>query len=205
MIFLKVGPKNIFQISRIASLSLKRGQVLICPTDTVYGLIANAKDKKAVRKLLLIKKRWDKALPVFIKDLKAAKKLAKINKNQEIFLKKFWPGKVTAVLQKRSRIKIFDGGQNKIGLRVPNNVLINNILKITNLPLIGTSANISGQESSYKIKEVVKQFEKQKIKPDLVLDAGNLKKSKTSTVIDLTLKNIKVIRKGAVKIHEKES
>ena len=74
--------------------AVKSGNVLVCPTDTVYGLICSAKNKKAVARIFLIKKRpRNKPLPIFVSSVAMAKKLAKIDKIREEFLKKAWPGK----------------------------------------------------------------------------------------------------------------
>ena len=176
---------------------LKQGKVAICPTDTVYGLICDATNKKAVEKLFKIKKRQKtKPIPIFVKNVKMAKELAFIDKEQEKFLKKVWPGKVTVILKAKGVLSSDD----KIGLRIPDYKLITDLFKKFNKPLTGSSANISGKPASIKIKEVLKQFEKEKIQADLVIDVGNLKKAKPSTVIDLTDKKPKILRKGEVTI-----
>lgn len=168
--------------------AIKKGKVVVCPTDTVYGLVCDAANKKAVERLFKIKKRpKEKQIPIFVKDIAMAKKLAEINKEQEDFLKKVWPGKVTAVLKKKN-------GKGTIGLRIPNHKFVLSLAKYVNRPLTGTSANISGNKASTKIKEVLKQFEGQKYQPDLVIDKGNLPKSKPSTVIDLTVSPHKILR-----------
>jgi len=191
---LKIEKKNYKKILAITLKSIKQGKVVICPTDTVYGLVANATDKKAVEKVFRIKKREKtKFLPIFIKDLKMAKQLAKINKKQEEFLKKAWPGRVTVVL-KRKRAKLYGINKDTIALRIPKHRLINKLLKSLDFPLSGTSANISKWLASGKIKEVLKQFQYQKEQPDLVVDAGDLKPSKASKVIDIIDKP-KVLRK----------
>lgn len=169
---------------------------MICPTDTVYGLVADATNEKAVERVFKIKKREKtKSLPIFIKDLKMAKQLAKINEKQEEFLKRNWPGKVTAVLERKGKRKIYGVERKTIALRIPNYQFINKLLEKTKRPLTGTSANLSGKPSSLKIKEILKQFKNQKLQPDLVIDAGELPKNKPSTVIDLTVLPFKVLRK----------
>lgn len=197
---LKVTPQNFSKAIKTAIKFIKEGKVLVCPTDTVYGLIADATNKKAVDKVFKIKKRKiQKPIPIFVKDLKQAKKLAEINQNQEKFLKKVWPGKVTVVL-KRKKAKIYGVDRKTIGLRIPDYKLVNTLLKKLNLPLTGTSANISGKPASTKIKEVLKQFKNQPPtkfgvgQPDLIIDAGNLPKSKPSLVLDLTTLPPKILR-----------
>jgi L-threonylcarbamoyladenylate synthase len=180
--------------------AVKEGEVIIFPTDTVYGLICDATSEIAVKRLFQIKKRpRAKPIPVFVKDIKMAKKLTLISKSQEIFLKKVWPGRITVVLKAKKKLpKGTLSKGNKIGLRIPNYKLLNNLLARTGFPLSATSANITGKPPSVKIKEVMKQFEKRKFQPDFFIDAGNLKPSKPSTVVDLTEKEIKVLRAGAV-------
>lgn len=201
--------KNIKKTAKIASDSIKQGKILILPTDTVYGLVADAASRKAVGKIFQIKGRQkNKALPFFVKDIKTAKNLAHINKNQEKFLEKVWPGKVTAVLKRThlrqgfggrgKRYKIYGVGKNTIALRVPKHQLLMKILDRVDRPLTGTSANIAGKLSLSKIKDVLKKFKNQKNQPDLIISAGDLQKSKSSTVIDLTTDPFKVSREGAV-------
>jgi L-threonylcarbamoyladenylate synthase len=180
--------------------AIKRGRVLVCPTDTVYGLVCDATNKKAVEKLFKIKKRnLKKPVPIFVQDIKAAKKLVYIDEKQEKFLKKVWPGKVTAVLNKlkvkSEKLKVYGVDKKTIGLRIPKYKFILELLKRTNKPLTGTSANISGKPASTKIKEVIKQFENQKYQPDLIISAGNLPKSRPSKVVDLTGQKMIILRR----------
>ncbi len=184
-----------------ATACVKRGEVLVCPTDTVYGLVTDATNERAVERLFKIKKRnLRKHIPIFIKDFKMAKKFSYINREQEEFLKKVWPGKVTVVLKrKKSKIKIYGAGEDTIALRIPDYRFLNILLKKINRSLTGTSANISGKPPSTKVKEVLKQFENDKIQPDLILDAGNLLKSLPSTIISLVGDKPKILRRGAVK------
>jgi L-threonylcarbamoyladenylate synthase len=192
MQILKIKQINLKEIVK----SIKQGKVIICPTDTVYGLIADATNKKAVEKIFKIKKRpLKKPIPIFVRNLKQAKKIAKINKEQERFLKSTWPGKVTGVLKiKKTKIKIYGIEKDTIALRIPKYKLVNELLKKTNKPLTGTSANLSGKPPSTKIKEVVSQFKNQKHQPDLIINMGNLRKSKPSTILDLRVFPPKILR-----------
>ncbi len=179
---------------------LKRGQVVMCPTDTVYGFLADATNDKAVEKIFGIKKRdKKKAIPIFVKDIEMAKKTAKMDKGMQGFLEELWPGKITVALERKKNCglsKLLSIGKKTIGLRIPNYKLVNEILNKMNKPLTGTSANISGRASSTKIKEILEQFEEQEVKPDLILDAGNLPESFPSTVVDFSGKKPKIVRRG---------
>ena len=171
-----------------AIISIKNGQVLICPTDTVYGLICDAGNNKEVEKIYQIKQRpKNKLMPIFVSDIKMAKKLAEINKKQEGFLKKVWPGTVTAILKSKNV-------KGTIGVRIPNYKWLLGLAEQLNQPLAETSANISGEPATTKIKEVLKYFKGREYHPDLAIDAGNLKKSRPSKVIDLTVWPPKILR-----------
>ena len=185
--------------------TIKQGGVVVCPTDTVYGLVCDATNKKAVDKLFKIKQRpKNKPVPMFVRNITSAKKLAEIDREQEKFLRKVWPGKTTVVLKSKvqsskfktnPKTKIYGINKNAIALRIPKHKVISYLLSVIGSPLTGTSANISGQPAFGNIKEVVKQFENKKYQPDLVLDFGNLSESKPSKIIDLTAKPYKLLRK----------
>ena len=177
-----------------AALFLKEGSIGVIPTDTVYGLIADATNRKAVGKIFKIKKREkDKWLPIFIKDLKSAKKIAKIDKKQEKFLKSVWPGKTTVVLKRKKGIKLYGVDKETIAIRIPNYPLLNKLLCKINKPLIQTSANISGKKPLNRAKEMIKQF--RKTKPDLMISDNRIKSSKQSKLIDIIGSKIKILRK----------
>jgi L-threonylcarbamoyladenylate synthase len=186
-------------VDKIVSI-LKEKKVIVCPTDTVYGIIADATNEEAVKKAFEIKKRpLDKAMPVFVKDIKMAKRIAFISGRKADFLKKIWPGKVTAVLKAKSNsglVSLLFGDKNTVGLRIPNYKLVSDVMKKMNRPLIGTSANISGKPASTKIREVKKSFKNKNPQPDFIISVGNLPNGLPSTVINLSRKKIKILRKG---------
>lgn len=175
--------------------ALQNGQVVVAPTDTVYGLLADAQNEEAVKRVFEIKGREQgKALPVFVRDMKMAKELAYISSGQEKFLKKNWPGKVTVVLKSKHMLPETLELDGKIALRIPDYELVNDILRELDRPLTGTSANISGQPPCLSAQEVMRQFEKREHQPALVLDAGELVASNPSTVIDITEEAQNIIR-----------
>lgn len=190
MEILKTDDKDL--IDKIG-LFLSQGKVLVFPTDTVYGLIADAGNKTAFQRIFQIKKRnMARPLPFFVASIDHAKQIAQISERQEEFLKKVWPGKVTVVLE--SKENEFNGKDGTIALRIPDYQLVRDVLEKTGLVLTGTSANISDQPASCEIDEVVKQFQGQEEQPDVIIDAGNLPENKPSMVIDLTRPAIKTLR-----------
>jgi len=168
--------------------TLQKGGVVVCPTDTVYGFLADAGNKKVVEKIYKIKKRpRSKLLPVFVKDIKMAKSLAIIGEKQEKILNKKWPGKYTFVFNAKRK-------SGTVAIRIPKYKFLNDLLKKVNKPLVQTSVNISDEKPLSDIKEIIKVFADEN-KIDLIIDSGNLPKSKPSAIIDLTKQKIKILRK----------
>lgn len=200
MEIISLTPQNGQKVVEYAAARIKSGQLVVAPTDTVYGLLADATNKKAVARLYNVKRR-DAAryLPIFVKNMVMAKKLAKINPENEKILETKWPGKFTFIfLRRNARLegatKLFGVESKTVALRIPGYPLVNSLLETLNIPLTGTSANISGQKASTKIDEVIAQFRDAETKPDLVINAGDLPESESSTIIDLTGKVLKTIR-----------
>ena len=180
---------------KILLRALARGGVVATPTDTVYGLVGIV-TPVVIRKIYRIKKRpAEKALPFFVKNIAAAKKLAAINKRQERFLEHFWPGALTAVLKKRNGFRAIK--TSTVALRMPADVFLINLLVKVNRPLTGTSANISGKRAL--VSEVLNEFKNQKYRPSLVvIETRKRKGARPSTIIDISSQDIKLIRRGVI-------
>jgi len=200
---IKITKENLDSLLKIASKKIKEGKVIVCPTDTVYGLIAHAGNERAVRRIFKIKKRpKEKPIAIFVGDIEMAKKFAKIGKNQEKFLKKYWPGALTAILYSKNNLCRGIYGKNKtVGIRVPDYKLITDLIDKVAFPLAQSSANISGILTPLKLKEIIEQFRNRKEKPDLILDKGDLPQRLPSTVINLTRKKPKILREGKLKVN----
>ncbi len=165
---------------------LEKGGVIICPTDTVYGFLADASNKKAVAKIYKIKKRpKSKPLPVFVSSIKMARELAEINDRQEKVLKKYWPGAYTFVLPKKK------GGT--IALRMPKHAFLQKLLKKIDRPLVQTSVNISGQEPLKSAEQIMAIFGKSKL-VGLIITSSKPLGGKPSKIIDLTRQNLTTLR-----------
>lgn len=204
MKIIKANPQGIKEAVKI----LKKFGVIVYPTETSYGLGADPFSKKAVKKVFQIKKRkFSKALTVVVADLKMAKKYAQFDKVSLKLAQKHWPGPLTIILnqktQKKDKQIISDltrKGTPDFGIRVPGNQFSRTLIKKFGKPLTSTSANISGQKECYNVREIKKQFGKNKFKPDLVLNTGSLPHRPVSTVVSVLDNKIKVLRKGPIKI-----
>ncbi len=174
------------------ALFLKEGGIVICPTDTVYGFLADAGNEKTVNRVFAIKKRLkSKPLSLFIKDMKMAEGLALINQTQANMLKKYWPGKYTFILPRKPKTKVYGIGEQTVALRIPDYPFLNDLLKKFGKPLAQTSVNISGKRTLDTISAIIEQFGSKKI---LIIDGGDRKNSKASKLIDATKDTINVLR-----------
>lgn len=203
MNILQVYPKDLRTSASAleqAAEALYQGEVIVIPTDTVYGLAVDATNEIAIEKLFAIKKRpATRPVPVVVRDLEMAQKVAYFDKKITKALKKIWPGPVTVLLERKKILPdSLSAGLKTIGLRIPDYKLINYLIELLGRPITATSANISAQPASTKIDEVVAQFEKTSPQPDLILSAGDLIESQPSTVLDLTGKEPKIVRIGPV-------
>ena len=184
------------EVATKAAAALLKGKVLVAPTDTVYGLVADATNKKAVQKVFSIKGRQrGKPLPIFIKDIAMAKKLAKVSPFKEAYMKKVWPGQVTLVLESKGVLPKETGTKETIGLRIPKHTLLQEILLKTKKPLTGTSANLAGKPFLSDAASVVLQFKQRKYRPDIILHKGKLPLVRPSKVIYIVGSKSKVLRK----------
>jgi len=167
---------------------LKKGQVVAYPTDTAYGLGGIFNSVKVTKDILRIKNRQDEKFTIVASSLYQVKKFFRLNQIEIELAKKFWPGPLSIVVSSR------------FAVRVPNSKIAIALCRRVGRPLIATSANISGQQSPYSAQEIIDQFTDKKNQPALILDAGRLKKIKTSTLVQVRADKIEVLRQGAVKI-----
>ncbi len=179
-------------LKKVAQL-IASGSVVIFPTDTVYGLLAAATNKRAVQKVFRIKKRpLRKPLSLFVRNIAAAKQLAVMNAKQEPYIKRHWPGSTTVVLERKNIKKpLYGVSQRTIALRQPDHTPLLSLLKKLPFPLTATSANVSDIPPVKTIEEAMRQFSR--LRPDAAVDAGTLN-GKPSTVIDLTKTPFRIVR-----------
>ena len=182
--------------------SLKRGNIAGLPTETVYGLAGNAYSERAIKKIYKFKNRPKKnPLIVHYLNLKDAEKDVIFNKNFLKLYRKFCPGPITFILEKKIKSKISSlatANLNTVAIRFPNHKITKSILRLINFPLAMPSANISTRVSPVNARDVFDEFGK-RIK--IIIDGGNSKIGIESTVIDLTDKP-RILRPGIISANE---
>jgi L-threonylcarbamoyladenylate synthase len=201
MKIIKINSQNPeIEIVQQAADIVRRGAAIIYPTDTVYGLGVNALRINSIERLFKIKKRPEsKPVPVMVKDIEMAKKLAFVDRKKEKILEAVWPGPVTVVLEKKQIVPdVLTAGQKTIGLRIPDCLFTQVLMENLEGPITVTSANFSGEPPLNSSMEVIKIFNKAYPRPGLILDAGELPPSLPSTVLDLTSSQPKITRVGPI-------
>ncbi|MBI3341583.1 threonylcarbamoyl-AMP synthase [Candidatus Curtissbacteria bacterium] len=175
---------------KIAADILKKGGIVIFPTDTVYGIGSISHEKESISKIYQIKSRpKNLPLPVLIADAKQLEQLAIVTPLAKRLAGRYWPGGLTIVLKLKTK-------KQSLGFRIPDSKTTRDLITMAGAPIIGTSANLHGRPSVKTSKELDQEIVS---KVDYVLE-GECKGGVESTVIDLTSKTPKVIRQGIVKV-----
>lgn len=203
---IKVDPKK-SDVKRIkdAAEALKKGGIVAFPTDTFYGLGADAANDEAVKRIYAIKERdYDKPILILMDNKSKVSKYVKdIPQIAKKLIDKFWPGPLTIIFHASSAVSQYLLGRgNKVGIRIPGNSLTLLFLKAADRPVTATSANISGEPSPADPVEIKENLCK---KIDIILDAGKTTGIKESTVIDITENPPICIREGMITIKEIEN
>lgn len=181
---------------------LKKGGIIAYPTDTFYGLGADCFSTEAVKKIYYLKKRKSiKPISIVISEVEEVEKIAtKIPSSFWPLSRKFWPGPLTLVLKASSKLPDeLLGLSRTIGVRLPALPWLRELVKEANFPITATSANISGEKEITLVEKITEVFFG---KIDLVVDAGKVKETKPSTVLDLTLEKPKILREGTLSVLE---
>ncbi len=196
--FKKIGEEKIIQ--KTLEVLNKEGLVVF-PSDTVYGFLADATSDKAVKKLISFKNRPPgKPISVFVDSFEMLKNLVEVNKQQEKVLKELLPGPFTVVLPSKGKVSsLIVSEKNTLGVRLPAFEPVIKLVKAFGKPITATSANISGKGPHWDVDSFLNTLsDKKKRELDLIVDAGKLPYKKPSTVIDLSFSKIKLLRKGEV-------
>ena len=187
------------EIIRESITILKKGGLIIVPSDTVYGIAVDATNHEAVEKLIRLKSRPPgKAISVFCGSMNLLLQQVEVSESQEKTLQNILPGPFTVVLTSRHCVdQLLEAENGTLGVRLPEYDLVNKLVTEFGNPVTATSANRAGQSPHYSIQALLNTLsdEKQGL-IDLVIDAGNLPQRKPSTVVDMTSDNLKVLREG---------
>lgn len=200
---IRLTEANIQETASRAAAVLRAGGVILYPTDTLYGLGADAFSDEAVAKVYAIKGRDEKKpIHCVVADLGMAERFAEVDDAARKLAEKFLPGPLTLVVKKRASVHSgIARGMETIGIRIPKNDLC---LALANEfgPYTTTSANVAGATNERSVAGILRQLGTNAAMIDLVIDAGELPERKPSTVVDVSGNAPILLREGAISTAE---
>lgn len=198
---------------------LEKGSIMIYPTETAYAIGCDSANQKAVEQVFKIKKRpKSKSLPLIAGSLAMVERYCVMSEAEKELARKHWPGPLTLILKVKSTLSRGAAGDGAsplalaesvitkdgtAAIRVSANKIARGLSQGLGRPIVSTSANVSGQGECYSIKEVKKQlggidggggYEL------LIIDGGQLKKRKPSTIAKIKDGKLRIVRQGEIKI-----
>lgn len=194
----KSNPQNNLDVIKEASEILNNGGLVAFPTETVYGLGADALNPKAVKSIYEAKGRpSDNPLIVHISDISEVNNLVKyVSEKAEKLMNTFWPGPLTIIFNKKDIVpKETSGGLDTVAIRFPENKIANYLIKFSKIPIAAPSANSSGKPSPTNANHVMVDLNG---KIDMILDGGSCKYGLESTIIDVTEDTPCLLRPGSI-------
>ncbi len=191
-------PPRLREIARAAQ-ALRAGELVAFPTETVYGLGADASSDAAVAAVYAAKRRPRfNPLIVHVVGLQAAARLVMIDVRARALARAFWPGPLTLILPRRADCPVSwlaCAGLDTLAIRVPDHPMAQALLRAARIPIVAPSANRSGRVSPTRAEHVQAEFG-----PDvaMILDGGPCRVGVESTVVDLTAKRARLLRPGGI-------
>jgi L-threonylcarbamoyladenylate synthase len=176
------------------------GKIFIYPTDTIYGIGGNPFDENVVKRISDIKSRNDKKQFIWLlSDFENLMNYVDVIYDAHLdFLQKIWPAPITVILNLNLRTKGIVN-QDTIAVRIPQNDFCLKLLKEISRPLISTSVNKTGEDPINQFDQIVQKFSQN---VDAILFQSDSAERKSSTIVDLTSKQPKLIREGSIKFVE---
>jgi len=196
MRILKATADNILAASEI----VRRGGLVVYPTDTVYGLGCDPLNVKAVKRLFETKGERKKPLPILASDVEHVEKIAHLSEIIRKIAASFWPGPLTLVVPKKPTLpNVVTCNLDSVGVRVPRHDIALQLIRLSNGLLVGTSANKTGEKPPQTAYEAAEQLGKE---VNIILDGGPTALGTPSTVVDLTSEKPKILRKGPIRLKD---
>ena len=177
---------------------IEDGGVVVFPTETAYGVAADATDEEAVEKVYEAKQRpRSKGLTAIVDSLETVEKHAVLGVEEKKIVRDFMPGPLTLVAERRDSVP--DNLNDDFAFRISSGEVADKLAEVG--PITATSANISGNETSYSVEDISEDLLG---KVDYVIDVGELDDGPTSTIVELVDGDVVVHREGPIKKKELE-
>ena len=186
---------------RTAAKIIREGGLVVYPTETVYGLGANARSDEAVARVFRVKVRaLEDPIPVAVSSIEMAREVSEIGPTAERLAGRFLPGPLTLILPAKPTIsELVTAKTGKVGIRIPDHRVAHELIELFGAPITSTSANLSGKPAPSTAREALEQLGN---RVDAVFDSGRCAYARPSTVVDLTLHPPRVLREGPIGTEE---
>lgn len=195
----KIDENNIdINVIKEMAKKIRNGETVIFPTETVYGLGADAMNENATKKIYAAKGRpSDNPLIVHIADIEEVEKIAlEVGEKAKIAMDNFWPGPLTIILKKKEIVpNVTSGGLQTVAIRMPSNKIANALIRESKTQIAAPSANISGRPSPTKAEHVVKEMDG---RVSGIIMGGDCDFGLESTVVDFTEETPMILRPGSI-------
>ena len=170
--------------------------IVIMPTDTIYGIVAKATNEDVIKRVYSLKKRDDrKPMLILVSDNEMLKNyVSSINKVEQTLIDNLWPGPLTIIFDKKNISDLLTGGLSTVGIRIPNNKEMLDIISSVGVPLLSTSVNLSGEKSATCVSNINKTMLDN---VDFVYDNGECN-DVPSTIIRVVNGEVKILREGII-------
>ncbi|KMT22797.1 L-threonylcarbamoyladenylate synthase [Clostridium cylindrosporum] len=180
-----------------AAYLIKKGETVVFPTETVYGLGANALDEKACEKIFMAKGRpQDNPLIVHVDNKDISKFVKSIPENVKILIDRFWPGPLTIILEKKDIIPdSITGGLKSVAIRMPESTIARKLIKASGVPIAAPSANLSGKPSPTTIDHCIRDLSG---RVSMIIGGVECRCGLESTVVEAGETSVTILRPGEV-------
>jgi len=199
MLRIKVSEINMAQVLRHTVEKLANGDIVAYPTETFYGLGVKFDLEDSLKNLYEIKQRpKDKAMPLIIGNKELLPLIAaSVNNIALLLMDRFWPGPLTLILSAKENLSEYiTAGTHKVAVRIPGESFALHLAKYANFPISATSANLSGIPPAKDAETVIRYFGD---RIDLIIDGGPTSGELPSTIVDVTEREMKILREGMIK------
>lgn len=190
--------EEIIEVSNV----IKAGGIVILPTDTVYGLACDVMNEEAIKKIYDLKGRsFSNPMNILVSNIDMIRKVTKrISKKEEEIIERFFPGPLSIIFKKNEVVpNIVTAGLDTIGIRMPENDFLLELIENLEMPIVATSCNFAGEAPMTNTIGIFKKFVEQ---VDCIVDSGEAKIGVASTVIKVERNDVKILRDGPIKKSE---
>ena len=196
--YINFKKNNNFEELKAPAEAIKQGKLVLFPTETVYGIGANALNEEAVKKIYIAKGRAsDNPLIAHISHIEMLEQLVEeVGKVEKTLIENFWPGPLTIIFKKKKIVPdIITGGLDTVAIRMPSNQIARKLIEYSNCPIAAPSANISGKPSGTLVEDIIEELDG---KVEYIIDSGKVDIGIESTVIRVQDGVVHILRPGKI-------